>query len=359
MTTTNYNVLCCDGGGIRGLLTALILQNLPATAISNATVFAGTSTGGIIAIALGAGLPIKTVVDLYENNCSSIFNTNNSPAATYDEIRDYIENALGVPSYIADVIAGLAYEGLEIPKNVFSAKYTNASLVSQLTTAINGSPLGYNTATMISSITSKVFVTTFQLDNGKGQWQPISMDNLGTPYSNDSSLLEAALATSAAPTFFPPFNHSTLGYCIDGGTFANNPSTFVLARLLQSGVEPANIRMLSIGTGSTANAIPGSYFSTVKPELWGSYQYMMPLSAPASVPSETLINLMMDGSSEVDDTQSGEILQSRYLRVEAPLPQPITLDDCSQVPTLQQIANGYVSGPAFDNIVQWVNQNFV
>lgn len=358
MTTTNYNILCCDGGGIRGLLTAMILQALPSTAVSNASVYAGTSTGGIISIALAAGLPVDTVVGLYSNNCSSIFNPAESPASTFDEIKGYLYQLLGSKA-LAEAVALLAYAGVEIPNNVFSARYKNASLISQLTTAINGSPLGYNTDTLISTIPAKVFVTTFQLDNGNNQWQPISIDNLGTPSSNDSSLLEAALATSAAPTFFPPYNHSTLGYCIDGGTFANNPSTFVLARLLQSGVNPANIRMLSIGTGTTANAIPGNYFNTVPPQLWGSYQYMMPLNAAPSVPSETLINLMMDGSSEVDDMQTNEILTSNYLRVEVPLTSPITLDACSEVPTLQQLANDFTSAASFQQVVDWVNQNFV
>jgi uncharacterized protein len=357
--TTNYNVLCCDGGGIRGLLTAIILQNLPSSALANTTVFAGTSTGGIISLALAAGIPVQTVVDLYSGQCSSIFNPADSPAATFDEIWQYIYDTFDQSRVLADILAPLAYAGIEVPINAFSAKYTNTSLISQLTTTLNTSPLGYGADTMISAIAAKVFITTFQLSNASNQWQPISIDNLNTASSNDSSLLEAALATSAAPTYFPPYNHSLLGYCIDGGTFANNPSTFVLARILQSGVPASSIRMLSIGTGATANAIPSSYFSTVQPELWGSYQYMMPLNPPPSVPSETLINLMMDGSSEVDDTQTGEILTGRYLRVEVPLTSPVTLDACSEVPTLTSLASSFVGGSSFQPIVQWMKENFV
>ena len=69
--TTNYNIIACDGGGIRGLITAMLLNDLvsnpPSGATSNilnnVSLFAGTSTGGIIAIGLASGLTPSTVVD--------------------------------------------------------------------------------------------------------------------------------------------------------------------------------------------------------------------------------------------------------------------------------------------------------
>lgn len=348
--STNYNILCLDGGGIRGLLTALLLKNLPSNAISNATVLAGTSTGGIIATGLAAGVSIDDLAGIYSNQCSTIFDPNETPASTRDQIFDYLKMLTG-SDVEAGVLWGLVETGV-LPVTLFSAKWSNASLQQTMS-----SVLGANASTLVSALTRHLFVTTFQF--GGSQWLPVSIDNLGLPSSNDSTLLDAAMSTSAAPTYFPPYYNQTLGYCIDGGTFANDPSTFVLSRALQAGAKRDKIRLLSIGTGATTNAVPDSYFDTVPPVMWGTYQYMFPVNAPPTVPSELLINLMMDASSEVDDEQSSAILEANYLRVEIPLPQPITLDDCSMVGTLESIAHDFMKKPEWTTFKDWVTNNFI
>ena len=53
-----YRILSFDGGGIRGIVTLAILKRLETAfpnLIANTDLFAGTSTGGIIALALAAG----------------------------------------------------------------------------------------------------------------------------------------------------------------------------------------------------------------------------------------------------------------------------------------------------------------
>jgi patatin-like phospholipase/acyl hydrolase len=75
MTHTTYRILSCDGGGIRGVITAKLLQALDPSVIKNIDLFAGTSTGSIIALGLASGVPIDTIVELYssQNACSKIF----------------------------------------------------------------------------------------------------------------------------------------------------------------------------------------------------------------------------------------------------------------------------------------------
>jgi hypothetical protein len=69
-----YLVVTCDGGGIRGLITALLLQNLGSGLLDNVNMFAGTSTGSLIAFGLGSQkLSIDDIVEIYENDCSQIF----------------------------------------------------------------------------------------------------------------------------------------------------------------------------------------------------------------------------------------------------------------------------------------------
>ena len=74
MTNTTYRILSCDGGGIRGVITAKLLQALDPSVIKNIDLFAGTSTGSIIALGLASGVPIDTIVELYSSQkaCSKI-----------------------------------------------------------------------------------------------------------------------------------------------------------------------------------------------------------------------------------------------------------------------------------------------
>ena len=69
------NVLTCDGGGIRGVITARLLQALDPSVLDHIDLFAGTSTGSIIALGLASGVPIDTIVDLYSSQacCAQIF----------------------------------------------------------------------------------------------------------------------------------------------------------------------------------------------------------------------------------------------------------------------------------------------
>ena len=75
MSHTTYRILSCDGGGIRGVITAKLLQALDPSVIKNIDLFAGTSTGSIIALGLASGVPIDTIVELYSSQkaCSKIF----------------------------------------------------------------------------------------------------------------------------------------------------------------------------------------------------------------------------------------------------------------------------------------------
>jgi len=362
----NLNILCCDGGGIRGLIPAILINNI-ASAVSSfrdtTSLFAGTSTGGIIAIALAAGVETDDIVGIYANSCSTIFSQSieDSPASSITDMDGYIKNF--VPSKyqgtVADVVVGIVAAadaaGTPIPKNLFSAKYSNAPLTTLLQNL-------FNTTTVGDSNVKPMFVTTFQLDNSSAQqWLPTSIDNLQGSATIGCSLVEAALSTGAAPTFFPPYNNSALGYCVDGGTFANNPSMFVLAKALSLGYSLADIRMLSIGTGQNPNAVPSSYLDNpaTGADLWGTYQYMFPLDPTATMPNELLLNLLMDGSSIVNDQQAGILLgSSQYLRINPGLDETVALDDCSVIESLTTTTNNYWSN-AQDLIVNWITTNWV
>ena len=75
MGEASYKILACDGGGIFGVITAKLLQSLDRSVLDNIDLFAGTSTGSIIALGLASGVSIDTIFDLYssEQSCSQIF----------------------------------------------------------------------------------------------------------------------------------------------------------------------------------------------------------------------------------------------------------------------------------------------
>ena len=75
-SASRYLIISCDGGGIRGLITSLLLDHIDCNASSflqQAYLFAGTSTGGIIALALASGLTPAQLVTLYSQKGAQIF----------------------------------------------------------------------------------------------------------------------------------------------------------------------------------------------------------------------------------------------------------------------------------------------
>ena len=92
MTEATYKILACDGGGIFGVITAKLLQSLDRSVLDNIDLFAGNSTGSIIALGLASGVSIDTIFDLYssEQACSQIFQPY-LPSADQDRLSQDVE----------------------------------------------------------------------------------------------------------------------------------------------------------------------------------------------------------------------------------------------------------------------------
>src|SRR5258705_9541254 len=75
---TDKLIVSCDGGGIRGLIVALLLQQIDssnANFLGQTYLHAGTSTGGIISLAMACSIDLTTIVNLYKYGGSQIFKT--------------------------------------------------------------------------------------------------------------------------------------------------------------------------------------------------------------------------------------------------------------------------------------------
>ena len=72
-----FKILCIDGGGIKGLYSAQVLakfeESFNTRLSDHFDLICGTSTGGIIALGVSARIPMKDVVEFYENYGPKIF----------------------------------------------------------------------------------------------------------------------------------------------------------------------------------------------------------------------------------------------------------------------------------------------
>ncbi len=304
-----YRILSLDGGGLRGLITARLLDRLnkhPDIAgwLDSVQFYAGTSTGGILALGLAAGKSANEIGDLYRDKGHEIFDD-----TLWDDIRD-----LG---------------------RTIGAEYSNKNLKAELK-AIFG-------VQKITDLKKKVAIPTFDLDNeapaNQRRWKPKIFHNFkGSDCDKDCLIADVALYTSAAPTYFP----SADGY-IDGGVFANNPSVVAIAQAISQRNDPTErasldeLVLLSVGTGISLTYIKGQ---TVD---WGYAQWIKPL-----------VNILTDGVSGVSDYQSRELLNDRYHRLQiifAPN-ETIPMDAVDKLDRMEQIAAEF----NLDEAVAWIKK---
>lgn len=226
-----FKILSIDGGGIRGIIPARVLAEIEAqTGKRIAEMFnliCGTSTGGILALSLvcpGAhGKPkyrARDLVELYEEHAGKIFpsgywgQTDNlqnyyqprySPEGLRDVLREYLQD---VP--LKDALTDVLIPSYEIERRV---------------------PFFFKSRKARGRVT------------------------------HDFLMCDVALATSAAPTYFPPHKIQTRPtderfVLVDGGVFANNPTLCGFVEAKKNYDEQADeLFILSIGTGARTTSL--------------------------------------------------------------------------------------------------------
>jgi patatin-like phospholipase/acyl hydrolase len=306
-----YRVLALDGGGIRGLITILMMQNLAKEKglenwLDQVDLVAGTSTGGILALAIAKGVDINLVRELYSTKGKEVFDD----------------------SWLDDLVD---------LSTIIGAEYDNKKLARQLRKVIGDVTLG--------DLPGHVLVTAFDLDNedpdpARRTWKPKIFHNVpGTDNDKDVLAYKAALYTSAAPTYFP-----TVDGFVDGGVFANNPSMCALMQTQdpRNDLNPplSEVILLSLGTGTSMTYIKGQNLD------WGYAQWVKPL-----------ISLMMDGVNGIADFQCKQILGSHYHRLAPKFPPGVSipLDDVRRVPDMIDFANSVNLKATID----WMKANWV
>ncbi|MCW8129254.1 MAG: patatin-like phospholipase family protein [Planctomycetota bacterium] len=293
-----YRILAIDGGGIRGVIPAIVLQKLEkmlgGRLSDHFDLFAGTSTGSILAAALAIGMPVEEALKLYKEHGSRVF-----------------------PGFFGRLLSRIA----RFPRQgVSAAKYSGRGLNEALR-IVFGDRLLRDASKPLLIVTYDTFQRApyvFKSWNG----------------NNDCPIWVACRASCSAPTYFPAAAYETPQgrmSLVDGGVVANNPSACALAEAvaLNGGKLDQGAIVASFGTGRSTKPITLS-----EAQSWGLAQW-----------GPRIIDVLMD-SSEAVHYQMLQILGERYFRFQMALaPQFDAMDNASadNIDALVSTALGYLS----------------
>jgi hypothetical protein len=296
----SIKVLAIDGGGIRGIIPAVILaeiqKRLGTDLFKAFDLIAGTSTGGIIALGIGAA-------------CK-----NNGPYSP-DELLDlYVEN--GPAIFRKNVVTP--------ERQIFLPKYCPDALESALEQFFGHAEF--------KSAFTPLLISSYDL---QGQLPFFFKSHkIAADPTYNWQLAEIARATSAAPTFFPPFHltRDDEDYAlVDGGVFVNNPSMAAYAEARSLYPDAVTFTVVSVGTGDRQDQI--TYASA---KDWGLIGW-----------AKEIVPVLMDSVSEAVDFELRALPGCTYHRLQVPHLQNASSDmddaDPENLRELQQVAGEYIS----------------
>lgn len=222
-----FKILCIDGGGIKGLFSAQVLAEFE-EAFNTSTsehfdLVCGTSTGGIIALGVAGGIPMKDVVQFYMNNGPRIFSQHLKKVKLVEWL-------------------------LILKQAVIKSKYSDKSLKDALERVFDSKKIGESQNLLCIPAFN---ITTSEPRIFKKDYGHLNQDD-------NKTFVEVALATTAAPTYFPIQEIDSVQY-VDGGLYANNPVLVGLTEAVFKGywIKPKNergpedfdgVQILSIGS---------------------------------------------------------------------------------------------------------------
>ncbi len=281
-------VLSIDGGGVRGVIPATVLSKLEdKTGKPVAELFdliCGTSTGGLIALALTKG----------DEQGRPVW-------AARDLVRFYEEEG-------REIFPSWRWEKLRLFKKLFGAKHCGRRLRSAL--------VSYLEQARLKDALTDVLVVSYDIERSV-PWVFRSRKAKGAPASYDFPIADVACATCSAPTYFPPMQMATeegRNYLalVDGGVVANNPAmhAYVEARAMYP---RSDILLVSLGTGAVHQRVPYT-----GDKGWGLFKWAQPI-----------MKVVLDGVSKSVDDHLRQLLRSdRYFRFQVEL-QKGSMDDAS------------------------------
>lgn len=221
-----FRMLSLDGGGVRGILPAVILSNIERVTGKRITelfdMIVGTSTGGLIALYLNIPnedhkqkFSAEQIVQLYKELSQQIF------------INSIFRSFRTLGGLISSKYSAKPFEELLKDNKYFDSLKLSDAVINVMVTSKN---INTGRDFLFSSILAR------------------RDEKFNYP------MWQAALSTAAAPLYFKPQEvlapDGTLLTLVDGGVGSNNPAQKgVLHAMKELGINKDNIYMLSIGTG--------------------------------------------------------------------------------------------------------------
>lgn len=310
-----YRILSFDGGGIRGLLSAIWMTELEAKLggriADHFDLIAGTSTGSIMAAGLSMRVPAERIKHLYLEHARTIFP--DKTARAWSRLSRLVSDGVSAPKYDG--------KGLEQTLRSVFGKTTLGEL------SINPTVLTtYNTLTRSAMV----------------------IKNNVSHYRN-LKVWEVVKASCSAPTFFPATVVNINGAkcpLIDGGVVANNPTACAVAEGIAVNKTTAkrlnDFVVVSVGTGQTTRAI-----SIAEAQEWGAMEWALPV-----------IDVLMDGALDAVSYIASQLLEdNQYFRFQIPLDEAYDdMDnaDNTNLNALMNLAQSCTARGDFDDIVALV-----
>lgn len=241
LVVMTFRILSLSGGGYKGLYTAQFLAGLEAESGGvplhrRFDLIAGTSIGGVLALAISSGkTTMQDVVEAMSTHGTDIFGTKEPPTSKLGVFFDLIAHR-AKPRYSATPLRDL------ICKLVGNDTYIGDLKQKTIVPAVNvtkGSPQVFKTPHHES----------FQRD-----WK--------------LPLVDVALATSAAPTFFPLHAVGNERFA-DGGVYANSPDELAVHEAQHFlGKNFGELEILSVGTTTAKFSFPAKLASNMGYKDW-------------------------------------------------------------------------------------------
>lgn len=270
-----FHILSLSGGGFPGLFTAIILADLErrlGRPVSKAfDLIAGTSIGGLIALALALEVPAEKLVQHLREKGTHIFSNRPKPKSS-------IAKRVDMFRYLA------------------SPKYRTEELERALDEIYRGRP------TLGDIPNHRVIVPAVNLTKGVA-WLFKTPHN--ERYVRDSHIpvRDVALATSAAPTYFPMVSIDGQLFT-DGGLAAQSPDLVAIHEAENFlGIRSESVRLLSIGTTTSKFSIPSTDGTNFGLFNWASNQ--------------RLWSAIISSQQQVVYYMARYLLQDRYVRIDA------------------------------------------
>ncbi|MGM0897024.1 MAG: patatin-like phospholipase family protein [Bacillota bacterium] len=276
-------ILSIDGGGIRGILPAMMLCELERRTgkpvAEQFDVFVGTSTGAILA--LGLLVPdgkqprysANDILRLYEQEAERMFR------------KSFLHRSFGLVG------------------RFLHTQYSHKEFEQVLKV--------YFDSLKLSDLLKPAIVPSYDIQSRRAHFFKSTFSKLDER-PPDSEIRHIIRAATAAPSYFAPAkmpNYPKSAF-IDGGVFANDPGMCAYAEGLELYQEETeDFLLVSLGTGQAQREIDVTGW-----RAWFHYGW-----------ARSLLKVMMDGSSDSVDHQLRHMLQSegenqRYYRFQEKLP---------------------------------------